>query len=77
MGMPTPVTDTQSPNFPVNIAHPSGNNGCSTSRPRATTISVSSVGPSKIKADYSNHGYEEIDAATRAAGSATIRGIPG
>jgi lantibiotic leader peptide-processing serine protease len=65
LGMPTPVTDTQSPNFPLDTAHPRVvNNGCLDLPTEGNNvISVSSVGPSKIKADYSNYGYEEIDVA--------------
>jgi lantibiotic leader peptide-processing serine protease len=65
LGMPTPVTDTQSPNFPLGTNHSRVvNNGCLDLPTEGNNvITVSSVGPSKIKADYSNYGYEEIDVA--------------
>ena len=63
--MPKPVVDTQSPNFPLHKNHPrTVNNGCLDLPTEGNNvISVSSVGPSKIKADYSNYGYGEIDVA--------------
>jgi subtilisin family serine protease len=65
ISMPSPVTDTQSPNFPLGTNHPRVvNNGCLDLPTEGNNvISVSSVGPSKIKADYSNYGYGEIDVA--------------
>jgi len=63
--MPKPVVDTQSPNFPLHMNHPRNvNNGCLDLPTEGNNvISVSSVGPSKIKADYSNYGYGEIAVA--------------
>ncbi len=57
--------DTQSPNFPLHKAHPRNVNNSCLDLPTEgnNVISVSSVGPSKIKADYSNYGYGEIDVA--------------
>ena len=63
--MPKPVVDTQSPNFPLHKNHNrTVNNGCLDLPTEGNNvISVSSVGPSKIKADYSNYGYGEIGVA--------------
>jgi subtilisin family serine protease len=65
ISMPRPVTDTQSPNFPLHQEHPRVvNNGCLDLPTEGNNvITVSSVGKSKIKADYSNYGYGEIDVA--------------
>jgi subtilisin family serine protease len=65
ISMPSPVTDTQSPNFPLGTTHPRVvNNGCLDLPTEGNNvISVSAIGPSKIKADYSNYGYGEIDVA--------------
>jgi subtilisin family serine protease len=65
ISMPTPITDTQSPNFPLHQEHPRVvNNGCLDLPTEGNNvITVSSVGPSKVKADYSNYGYGEIDVA--------------
>jgi subtilisin family serine protease len=61
--MPTPVTDTQSPNFPLHTAHARVvNNGCLDLPTEGNNvITVSSLGPSKVKSDFSNYGYGEID----------------
>jgi subtilisin family serine protease len=63
--MPKPVIDNQSPNYPLGTNHPrTVNNGCLDLPTEGNNvISVSSVGPSKIKADYSNYGYGEISVA--------------
>jgi subtilisin family serine protease len=65
ISMPAPVTDTQSPNFPLHQNYNRVvNNGCLDLPTEGNNvITVSSVGPSKIKADYSNYGYGEIDVA--------------
>jgi subtilisin family serine protease len=65
MGMPSPVVDTQSPNFPLHTNYNrTVNNGCLDLPTEGNNvITVSSVGPSKIKSDFSNYGYEEIDVA--------------
>jgi subtilisin family serine protease len=65
LSMPKPVVDTQSPNFPLHKNHPrTVNNGCLDLPTEGNNvISVSSIGPSKIKSDFSNYGYGEIDVA--------------
>jgi subtilisin family serine protease len=58
-----PVRDTQSPNFPLHQNFPRDvNNGCLDLPTEGNNvITVSSIGPTKNKADYSNYGYGEID----------------
>jgi subtilisin family serine protease len=65
LGLPNGVLDTQSPNFPLHQNfNRMVNNGCLDLPTEGNNvITVSSVGPSKTKADYSNYGYEEIDVA--------------
>jgi subtilisin family serine protease len=65
LGLPNGVLDEQSPNFPLETEHDRlVNNGCLDLPTEGNNvISVSSVGPSKTKADYSNYGYDEIDVA--------------
>jgi subtilisin family serine protease len=65
LGLPNGVLDTQSPNFPLHTDHDRMvNNGCLDLPTEGNNvITVSAVGPSKTKADYSNYGYEEIDVA--------------
>jgi subtilisin family serine protease len=60
-----PPLDTQSPNFPPGMAHPRTVNNTCLDLPTEgnNVISVSSVGPSKTKADYSNWSYEETTVA--------------
>ena len=65
ISMPNPVFDGQSPNFPLHQEHArTVNNGCLDLPTEGNNvISVSSVGPTKTNADYSNYGYGEIDVA--------------
>jgi lantibiotic leader peptide-processing serine protease len=60
-----PPLDTQSPNFPPGMAHPRTVNNTCLDLPTEgnNVISVSSVGPSTTKADYSNWSYEETTVA--------------
>jgi lantibiotic leader peptide-processing serine protease len=60
-----PPTDTQSPNFPLGTDYDrTVNNSCLDLPTEGNNvISVSSVGPSKTKADYSNWSYEETTVA--------------
>ena len=60
-----PSFDGQSPNFPPDTAHDrTVNNSClDVPTEGNNVISVSSVGPSKTKADYSNWSYEETTVA--------------
>jgi subtilisin family serine protease len=60
-----PLFDGQSPNFPPGNAHPRTVNNTCLDVPTEgnNVISVSSVGPSKTKADYSNWSYEETTVA--------------
>jgi subtilisin family serine protease len=57
-----PPVDVQSPNFPLGLNHPRTVNNTCLDLPTEgnNVISVSSVGPSKRKADYSNWGYGEV-----------------
>jgi hypothetical protein len=59
VGLPT--SDGQSPNFPPGNEHPRTVNNTCLDVPTEgnNVISVSAVGPSKTKADYSNWSYEE------------------
>lgn len=60
-----PPIDTQSPNYPPGLAHPrTVNNSCLDLPTEGNNvISVSSIGPSTTKADYSNWSYEETTVA--------------
>jgi subtilisin family serine protease len=60
-----PAVDTQSPNFPPNSNFTRTVNNTCLDLPTEgnNVISVSSVGPSKRKADYSNWGYGEAGVA--------------
>jgi subtilisin family serine protease len=60
-----PSFDGQSPNFPPGTEHDRTVNNTCLDLPTEgnNVISVSSVGPSKTKADYSNWGYGEIAVA--------------
>ena len=60
-----PKTDTQSPNFPLGTNHPRTVNNTCLDLPTEgnNVISVSAIGPSKTKADYSNWSYEETAVA--------------
>jgi subtilisin family serine protease len=59
-----PPVDTQSPNFPGPAHRRTVNNTCLDLPTEGNNvISVSSVGPSKRKADYSNWGYGETGVA--------------
>ena len=60
-----PLFDGQSPNFPPGTAHPRTVNNTCLDLPTEgnNVISVSSVGPSRTKADYSNWSYEETTVA--------------
>ncbi len=60
-----PVFDGQSPNFPPNMAHNRTVNNTCLDLPTEgnNVISVSAIGPSKTKADYSNWSYEETAVA--------------
>jgi lantibiotic leader peptide-processing serine protease len=60
-----PKLDVQSPNFPLGTEHDRTVNNTCLDLPTEgnNVISVSSVGPSKTKADYSNWGYGEIGVA--------------
>jgi lantibiotic leader peptide-processing serine protease len=60
-----PATDGQSPNFPpgTNFARTVNNTCLDLPTEGNNVISVSSVGPSKTKADYSNWGYGETAVA--------------
>ena len=60
-----PTVDVQSPNFPLGTEHNRTVNNTCLDMPTEgnNVISVSSVGPSKTKADYSNWGYGEIAVA--------------
>jgi subtilisin family serine protease len=60
-----PTVDVQSPNFPPGNEHDRTVNNTCLDLPTEgnNVISVSSVGPSKTKADYSNWGYGEIAVA--------------
>jgi subtilisin family serine protease len=58
-----PPVDTSSPDYPAGISHPRViDNATCRSLPTEGegVISVSSIGPSKAKADYSNYGVEQI-----------------
>ena len=57
--MSVPKTDTQSPNFPLGTNHPRTVNNTCMDLPQEgnNVISVSSIGPSKTKSDFSNWGY--------------------
>ncbi len=63
MSNPGTITDVQSPNFPLHQEHARvvNNNCLDLPTEGNNVIMVSSVGPSKIKADYSNYGYGDID----------------
>jgi hypothetical protein len=58
-------SDDTSPDFPLETSkHRDVDNNCLILPEQGNNvIGVSSVGPSKIKADYSNYGYEKIDVA--------------
>lgn len=60
-----PQTDTTSPDYPANSAHPRAIDNSCLSLPTEGegVISVSSIGPSTLKADYSNWGYKGVDVA--------------
>jgi lantibiotic leader peptide-processing serine protease len=60
-----PTHDSTSPDFPPGTEHERTVNNTCLDLPTEgnNVISVSSVGPSKTKADYSNWGYGEIDVA--------------
>jgi subtilisin family serine protease len=60
-----PIFDGQSPNFPLNTEHDRTVNNTCLDLPTEgnNVISVSSIGPSKTKADYSNWSYEETTVA--------------
>jgi subtilisin family serine protease len=60
-----PPVDTQSPNFPPDNEHNRTVNNTCLDLPTEgnNVISVSAVGPSKTKADYSNWSYEETTVA--------------
>jgi lantibiotic leader peptide-processing serine protease len=60
-----PKTDGQSPNFPPNTNHPRTVNNTCLDLPTEgnNVISVSSIGPSKTKSDFSNWSYEETTVA--------------
>jgi hypothetical protein len=60
-----PKLDVQSPNFPLGTNHNRTVNNTCLDLPTEgnNVISVSAVGPSKTKADYSNWGYGEIGVA--------------
>jgi lantibiotic leader peptide-processing serine protease len=60
-----PTLDVQSPNFPLGTNHNRTVNNTCLDMPSEgnNVISVSSVGPSKTKSDFSNWGYGEITVA--------------
>jgi lantibiotic leader peptide-processing serine protease len=60
-----PPTDTQSPNFPLGTDYDrTVNNSCLNLPSEGNNvISVSSIGPSKTKSDFSNWSYEETTVA--------------
>jgi lantibiotic leader peptide-processing serine protease len=60
-----PQTDGQSPNFPPMTNHPRTVNNTCLDLPTEgnNVISVSSIGPSKTKSDFSNWSYEETTVA--------------
>ncbi len=60
-----PLSDDTSPDYPANSAHPRRIDNSCLSLPNEGegVISVSSIGPSTLKADYSNWGYEGVDVA--------------
>jgi subtilisin family serine protease len=62
--MGVPKTDTQSPNYPGPAHSRTVNNTCMDLPSEGNNvISVSAIGPSKTKADYSNWSYEETTVA--------------
>ncbi|MBK8436780.1 MAG: S8 family serine peptidase [Austwickia sp.] len=66
LDLDNPREDTSSPDYPegTNYPRPIDNSSClSLPNEGQNVISVSSVGPSTLKADYSNWGYDGVDVA--------------
>ncbi len=74
-----PRTDTSSPNYPADSAHPRPiDNATCLDLPveGPHVIGVSAVGPSRQKADYSNYGLEQISVAAPGGWSRDGFGTP-
>ena len=65
LDLDNPLFDGTSPDYPPGSAHPRTIDNSCLSLPNEGqgVISVSSIGPSTLKADYSNWGYEGVDVA--------------
>lgn len=65
MGLPTPIVDESSPGFPLGTEHTRTVDNSCLDVPAETdgVISVSSVGPSGAKSNFSNYGVEQTDVA--------------
>ena len=72
------TSDRISPDYPPGTERTRAidNNCLILPRQGNNVISVSAVGPSKAKSDYSNYGYDKITVLPPAATSATLRGPP-
>ncbi len=73
-----PTVDATSPDFPEGAAYERQVDNTCLSMPAEGdgTIAVSSVGPSKLKADYSNYGAEQIEVAAPGGYSRDFFGTP-
>ncbi|HEU5152312.1 MAG TPA: S8 family serine peptidase [Iamia sp.] len=73
-----PTVDATSPDFPEGAAYERQIDNSCLSMPAEGdgTIAVSSVGPSKLKADYSNYGTEQIEVSAPGGYSRDFFGTP-
>lgn len=80
MDLGNPLPDTSSPDYPAGIAYPRiiDNATCRVMPVEGEgVIPVSSVGPSKAKADYSNYGTEQVVVAAPGGYFRDLFGTPG
>lgn len=73
-----PTFDSSSPDFPEGAAYDREIDNTCLSMPSEGdgTIAVSSIGPSKLKADYSNYGTEQIEVSAPGGYSRDFFGTP-
>ena len=73
-----PTADATSPDFPEGAAYTRTIDNTCLSMPSEGdgTIAVSSIGPSKLKADYSNYGTEQIEVSAPGGYSRDFFGTP-
>ena len=78
MGLPTPILDETSPDFPLLTEHPRTVDNSCLDVPAETdgVISVSSVGPSGAKSSFSNYGPEQNDLAAPGGWQSDFFGTP-